>query len=222
MENLLTLEEAAKKLNVCKLTLRNWDNDGKLVSVRTKGGHRRYRESDIAKFQGVEVDKAAVNKDVVAVYARVSSHEQKTKGDLDRQKGRILETCLNLKYNAEYILCDVGSGMSSNRPRLKTLFNLVRERKINKVVVEHKDRLTRFHFGVFEEFFRSFDVVIEAIDDGKERTYEEELVNDMITLMSSFSSKIYGKRSAENRKQRKLAKLAAEMQAKIPGNSALQ
>src|ERR1035437_9592541 len=113
MENLLTLSQAAQKLNVCKLTLRNWDNEGKLVSVRTKGGHRRYRESDIAKFQGVEMDKAVVNKDVVAIYARVSSHEQKTKGDLDRQKGRILEACVNLKYNAEYILCDVGSGMSS-------------------------------------------------------------------------------------------------------------
>jgi predicted site-specific integrase-resolvase len=97
--------------------------------------------------------------------------------------------------------------MSSNRPRLKQLFKLVEDHAITKVIVEHKDRLTRFNFGVYERFFLSHGVTIEWVDSNKSKTYEEELVDDMISLMSSFSSKIYGKRSAENRKKRKLEKL---------------
>jgi putative resolvase len=214
-EKLLSLEEAASRLNVCKLTLRTWDNEKKLPAVKTKGGHRRYRESDILKFQGHDVPKKKDNPDVVCIYARVSSHEQKQKGDLDRQKARLLESCMAKKYQADFILCDVGSGMSSSRPKLKTLFGLVRERKINKVVLEHKDRLTRWHFGIFKEFFNSFGVEIEWVDEGVEKTYEQELVDDMITLMSSFSSRIYGKRSAENRKARKLAKMTEMMKQNI-------
>ena len=83
----------------------------------------------------------------------------------------------------------------------------------------HKDRLTRFNFGVYEVFFLSHGVTVEWVEDNKSKTYEQELVDDMISLMSSFSSKIYGKRSAENRKKRKLDKLAA---VAIPANSALQ
>lgn len=214
-EKLLSLEEAANRLNVCKLTLRNWDNEGKLPAVKTKGGHRRYRESDILKFQGHDIPEQKVV-DAVAIYARVSSHEQRQKGDLDRQKGRLLEYCMGKKYQADFILTDVGSGMSCSRPKLKTLFKLVREGKIKKVVVEHKDRLTRWSFGVYKEFFDAFGVEIEWMDEGVEKSYEQELVDDMITLMSSFSSRIYGKRSAENRKQRKLQKMM-EMTALAQG-----
>lgn len=63
---------------------------------------------------------------------------------------------------------------------------------------------------MYERFFASHGVAIEWMDSGKSKTYEEELVDDMISLMSSFSSKIYGKRSAENRQRRKLEKLAAK------------
>jgi putative resolvase len=206
-EKLLSLEEAANRLNVCKLTMRTWDNEGKLPAVKTKGGHRRYRESEILRFQGLEVPEEKENPDAVCVYARVSSHEQKQKGDLDRQKVRLLEACGKKKYIAEYVLTDVGSGISATRPKLKTLFGLVKDQKIKKVVVEHRDRLTRFAFGVYEAFFNSYGVEIEFLDDGTEKTYEQELVDDMIMLMSSFSSRIYGKRSAENKKARKLAKL---------------
>lgn len=71
---------------------------------------------------------------------------------------------------------------------------------ITKVVVEHKDRLTRFNFGVYERFFNSHGVVIECTEDKREKSYEQELVDDMISLMSSFSANFQktGKWSAEN------------------------
>jgi predicted site-specific integrase-resolvase len=80
------------------------------------------------------------------------------------------------------------------------------DRKISRVVVEHKDRLARFCFGVFEVFFKSHGVEIEWAENVLPKSYESELVEDMISLMSSFSARIYGKRSAENQRKKKEAK----------------
>jgi len=109
MSKLLSLQKVSEILGVTKKTLRIWDNDGKLVSVKTIGGHRRYKEDDVNKFIGEYVE---VNINNVLTYSRVSSHEQKTKGDLDRQSQRISEYCAKKKYKVEYIIKNVGSGLS--------------------------------------------------------------------------------------------------------------
>lgn len=212
-EKLINIENAAEMLGVSKDTLRNWDKNGKLKSQRTEGNHRRYRLGDILKILGVydEMDK---QKESVAIYCRVSSHDQKKKGDLDRQKGRILEYCVKKGYTVDHIIEEVRSGMSDTRPKLKTLFKLVRNREINKIVVEHKDRLCRFMFNIFVEFFDSFDVKIECVSQKRTKGFEDELVEDMLALMSSFSAKIYGKRSAANRKKKKLEKEAKKAKEK--------
>lgn len=210
MDKLVNVSQAADMLGVSTKIMRLWDNEGKVEAVRTAGGHRRYRVSELEKLQGIKHEAEVKPKEAIAIYARVSSHEQKEKGDLARQKSRLVDYCLQKKYHVAYSLEDVGSGMSSNRSRLKRLFDLVEAHEITKVVVEHKDRLTRFNFGVYERYFKSHGVVVEYAEDKTNKTYEQELVDDMISLMSSFSSKIYGKRSAENRKKRKLEKLAKE------------
>ncbi|MCC5668481.1 recombinase family protein, partial [Nostoc sp. CHAB 5784] len=68
---------------------------------------------------------------------------------MDRQKARVLEHCLLKKYNVEHIFAEVGSGMSDSRPKLLRLFQLVINHEITRVVVEYKDRLTRFNFGIY-------------------------------------------------------------------------
>lgn len=205
-DRLLTLDETANILNVSKETLRNWDRDGKLVAHRSEGGHRKYIQSKIYEYIGIESNEDATNIESVAVYCRVSSQDQKNNGDLERQKGRMLQHCIENKYNVEYILEEVSSGMKSKRPKLNQLYNLVIERKINRVIVEHKDRLARFMFNVFEEFFTSYDVKIEIVNETLPKSFENELVEDMLSLLSSFSSRIYGKRSAERRKKNKSEK----------------
>jgi len=89
--NLLNIKEASRYLNVSDETLRNWDRSGKLPSIKTVGGHRRYQKEILDEFIGI-IKNDEIS-DVVATYARVSSHEQKTKGDLDRQSQRISEYC---------------------------------------------------------------------------------------------------------------------------------
>lgn len=96
----------------------------------------------------------------------------------------------------------VGSGLSDSRNGLNRLFDLVIERKINKVIIENKDRLTRYQFNVLSKFFNSYGVEIETIDN-KICTDEEELTNDIMMLMAVFSGKLYGRRSAKRRKEQK-------------------
>lgn len=200
-DRLIGLSEAAELLGVGTSTLRFWDTSGKLPALRTAGGHRRYRLSDIERLQGQ--DPEAANTSVTAVYCRVSSHDQKKSGDLERQKGRVLQHCVEQDYKVEHVLEDVGSGMSSNRVRLRKLFKFATQGKIDRVVVENKDRLARFYFDIFVLFFESHGVTVEWINETLTQTYEEELVGDIVALMSSFSAKIYGRRSAENRRKKR-------------------
>jgi predicted site-specific integrase-resolvase len=187
-------------LNVSRWTLREWEDSGKLTyATKTAGGHRRYRQSDILNLMGVQTT-SYDNPDVVCIYSRVSSHDQKKKGDLDRQKSRLLEMAVKKKYNVEFIFSEVGSGMNDNRAKLKRLFELVSAKMINRVIVEHKDRLTRFNWNYIEAFFNSHGVTIEVIKDTLPKSYEAELVEDILSLMASFSAKIYGRRSSQNRK----------------------
>jgi len=210
-QKMVSIGKAADMLGLHIDTLREWDKEGKLTPVKTFGGHRRYKICDIQQFCGDLVKKEKEAESLkVATYARVSSHEQKTKGDLERQNGRVLAYCVKKEYKVIKSYEEVGSGMCDTRPKLYQLFKLAEENQIDKVVVEHKDRLTRFNFKFLEAFFTSHNVQVEWMEEVLGKKYEDELVEDMLTLMSSFSNKIYGKRSAENRKKKKLEKLAAE------------
>jgi predicted site-specific integrase-resolvase len=109
------------------------------------------------------------------------------------------------QYQVVQVFEEVGSGMSDERPKLKRLFKLIESDQIDHVVVEHRDRLCRFMFQFLVDYFASHGVQIEWVDEVLGKSYEEELVEDILSLMSSFSAKIYGKRSAENRKRKKKA-----------------
>lgn len=202
MDKLLTIKQVAETLNVSQETLRTWDREGKLPSVRTEGSHRRWRESDILNYMGTQEEEEVPSK-TVCIYGRVSSHDQKQHGDLDRQLQRLSEYCAKKKYHVESILKDVGSGLSDSRKGLVKLLNLVVEKKICKVVIEHKDRLTRFQYGLFEFFFKSYGVEIEVVEKRDDIKQEEELVEDIMMLMASFSGRLYGARSAKRRKDKK-------------------
>ena len=204
MDKLLTLKETEHLLNVSKSTLQRWDNSGKLIALRTEGGHRRYKQSDIERLIGENSNETTNKSDevIVATYARCSTQDQKAHGDIDRQSSRLFEYCAKKKYKVEYIIKDMGSGLNDKRKGFIKLCDLVVNGKINKVVIEHKDRLTRFQYNLIEFFFNSYGVEIELLDK-KEYTEQEELVNDMMMLIASFSGRLYSARAKENAKKRK-------------------
>lgn len=197
MDRLISVRETCNMLGVKAWTLRRYPED--ILPVhRTPKGHRRYLLSDVMEVIG---KKLTENKIGVAIYARVSSQDQKSKGDLDRQKCRVLEYCVKNKYDVLYILEEVGSGLNDNRKKFHNLLELIIEKKIDRIVVEHKDRLTRFNFEVIKKLADGFGVEIEVIDIELNKTFEEELVSDIVSLMASFSARLYGKRSSRNRNE---------------------
>lgn len=201
MSNLLSIHKAAEYLDVTEDCLRKWDKDGKLKPFKTAGGHRRYKQDDLDKMVGIEetTDEQVIS---CATYARVSSNEQKQKGDLDRQSQRLSEYCAKHNLMVSHIIKDVGSGLNDNRSGFVKLTDLVINKKINKLVVEHKDRLTRFQFKFIKKMFESYGCEVIVIN-GMDVSDTEELAADMMSLLASFSGKFYGKRSAERRKKKK-------------------
>lgn len=200
-DKLLNINQTAQYLNVSKETLRNWDKNNKLIPLKTSGGHRRYKQSELDLFIGNIKEIEIIEQEVICVtYARVSSNEQKQKGDLDRQSQRLSEYCAKHRLYVNHIIKDVGSGLNDNRSGFNKLTDLVIKQKVNKIIIEHKDRLTRFQFNFIEKMFNSYDCEIIIVNNA-DVSSEEELATDMMSLLASFSGKFYGRRSAERRKK---------------------
>ena len=130
----------------------------------------------------------------------------KQKGDLDRQSQRLSEYCAKKGMLVTHIIKDVGSGLNDNRSGFVKLTDLIIKQKVNKLVIEHKDRLTRFQFKFIKKMFESYGCEVIVIN-GMDVSDTEELAADMMSLLASFSGKFYGKRSAERRKNKKNEKV---------------
>lgn len=202
MGRLLSIKDTASYLNVSQDTLRKWDKAGKLKPLKTAGGHRRYDIDILDEFIGLKQKEERETPIVCATYARVSSNEQKRKGDLDRQSQRLSEYCAKHNLYVKHIIKDVGSGLNDNRNGFKRLTDLIITQQVNKLIVEHKDRLTRFQFNFIKKMFESYGCEVIVIN-GIDVSNEEELAADIMSLLASFSGKFYGKRSAERRKKNK-------------------
>ena len=101
-----------------------------------------------------------------------------------------------------HIIKDVGSGLNDNRSGFVKLTDLIIAHKVNKLIIEHKDRLTRFQFKFIKKMFERYGCEIIVIN-GMDVSDTEELAADMMNLLASFSGKFYGKRSAERRTKKK-------------------
>ena len=140
-------------------------------------------------------DIAKTKRDVI--YARVSSCDQKN--DLDRQALYIVEHCNTLQN--PLILKDIGSGLNGKRRQLQKLIGMVLDDEVQTVYVIYKDRLTRFGLNYQETIFELKGVNIVVLNSRiKDRNVEKELADDMMSLIASFSGKLYGLRSGKNRK----------------------
>ena len=199
----LTIKEASEILGISTETLRNWERDDKISPTYTTGGHRRFPRIEIEKLSGTYQEPTVpIQQNRTAIYCRVSSHEQKQKGDLERQVGRMTTEALKRNYSIVSVFDEVGSGMNDNRKKLQKMFELVESKQIDIVFIEHKDRLSRFCFNYLVFYFQSYGVKIEMVESVMGKGFEQELVEDILSLMASFSAKIYGKRSSQNRKKK--------------------
>ena len=149
--------EVAKILNLTIKTIQNYDHSGKLKFIRTTTNYRLMTREDLLDYldkEGMLCDISLEKRDVI--YARVSSNEQKTKSDLDRQAMFLIENVDNLIN--PLVLKEVGSGLNDKRKKLMELINLVCNDQVRNIYVTYKDRLTRFGFNYLEEMFKNHEV----------------------------------------------------------------
>lgn len=205
----ISISKASDLLGVSQNTVRAWEKEGRLRSYRNgKKGHRRYDEDELNACLGKSTGSDGSSNLGVAVYCRVSSADQKSHGDLERQKLRLREYCATQHYRVDYIMDEVGSGMNDKRKKLRKLMKLAREHKFNKLVIERCDRLTRFNDELLVEYFDSHGVKVEYLDTVIGNSFESDLVKDILSIIMVFSSKLYGTRSRENKlKMKELKKM---------------
>lgn len=181
-------------LGVTAQTLRNWDKDGKLKPSYTKSnGYRYYSEESVLAYTQERKRKKELN---VVGYASVSSKKQED--DLNRQIEN-LSSYLKEKYETYQIISDIGSGINYNKPGLRKLIEKINRKEVDVIVVQYKDRLLRFGFELVEYFAQLNNVKIEILDK-KDKEENEELVEDLVQIITVFSCKIQGKRKSKTRK----------------------
>ena len=180
-------------LGVTAQTLRNWDKEGKLKPSYVKSnGYRYYSEDSILSYTQERKTKKNLN---VIGYARVSSKKQSD--DLERQVNN-LKTYLDSKYTDYEIITDIGSGINYTKPGLKKLIEKINRKEVDLIVVLYKDRLLRFGFELVEYFAELNNVKIEILDK-IDKNQDQELVEDLVQIITVFSCEIQGKRKTKTK-----------------------
>jgi len=194
-------------LGVSRKTLRRWDQEGKLPAERTLGGHRRYDLAQIKRLAGHRLPEAQSARRTIA-YARVSSHDQKD--DLARQALLLSEYCTGNGWEHE-IIQDLGSGLNYGKKGLRQLIQQICRGKVRRLVLTHKDRLLRFGAELVFALCEEFGVEVVMINQSEqELSFEEELAQDVLEIITVFSARLYGSRSHKNRKLVQSLRQAAE------------
>ena len=197
MNRFIKIGEASKILGITPQTLRRWEREGKFLPSHISEGGTRYYSLDLL------LGKSQKKKEEVLsiAYARVSSHEQKA--DLLRQEERLSSYCSSHGWQYE-VISDLGSGMNYRKKGLKRLLDLILERRICRLVLTHKDRLLRFGAELIFTLCEIHEVEIVIINKGEDLSFEEELAQDVLEIITVFSARLYGARSRKNKNLQKL------------------
>jgi putative resolvase len=189
-----TIGQFAKLIGRTPQTLRDWDKKGEFKPYYVApSGHRYYSQEQLNHFLGIKGIKP--DRKVIG-YCRVSSNKQKD--DLERQVAN-MQSYLLAQGKPFKVITDIGSGINYKNKGLLELIDLISQNKVEKVVVLYKDRLLRFGYELVEYIASLYDCTIEIIDT-TEKIEEQELVEDMIQILTVFSAKLQGKRANKVKK----------------------
>ena len=194
MEKLYKLSEFAKLVGISRSGVIKWIKEGKVRAINIHG--RWYiPESELERLtKGIY---AGLRR--VVIYARVSGSTQKD--DLERQVSSLEEFVRKHFPQVEHMVVrDIASGLKEDRKGLRKLIEMVRKRQIDAIVVAYRDRLTRFGFTYLKELFEACGVRVIVAFREEPKDYYQELVEDLIAIVTSFAGRIYGKRSRKYKK----------------------
>lgn len=183
-------KDVSRLLNITQTTLINWENSGRIQCVRTKGGHRRYLLSSIIE-RFPELRPPSTRRSIC--YARVSTAGQKD--DLERQLD-----FFRSHYRCHEHLSDIGSGINFKRKNFKAILDCALEGNLEELVVTHRDRLCRFGFELIEGIIQRQSHGSIVVLNQEKTSPEEELTRDLLSIITVFSSRLYGLRSHKIKK----------------------
>jgi len=192
---LLPPREACRRLGISYRTLKRWIYSGRIRAAMTPTGRWMIPESEVERIVGGRAESREAR---AVIYARVSSSDQRS--DLERQIQDLMKYCSAKGYRVVDVLSDTASGLNTERRDLLKLFNYVANRQVDVVVVTYKDRLTKFGFEYLEHFFKQYGVSIEAVFGEEPKDAYQELVEDLIAIVTSFAGKLYGMRSRRKKR----------------------
>ena len=193
MKKYYSIRKLSEMIDVSAQTLRNWEKSGKLIpDYKTSSGYRYYSQEQIDAITG---NKTNMENRIVIGYCRVYSAKQKD--DLERQVQNVKAYLLAQGRPFE-IIEDIGSGINYNKKGLLELLQKVIDHKVEKIVVLYKDRLLRFGYELFENIAKSYGTSIEIIDN-TDKTEQQELVEDLVQIMTVFSCRLQGKKAKKTK-----------------------
>lgn len=204
-------KETLELLQVHRVTLNNYVRSGKIRVTKLANGRYEYNDDDVYAFIGKK-KKSHGTKTIS--YSRVSTQAQK--GQLKEQTQRIYESCVSRGLVLDEQYEDIGSGMSSNRKSFDKVCQMIFHGDVELLVIENKDRLVRFGFEMLEKFFKYFGTKILVLNDSIEnKSYEQELTDDLISVIHYFTMKSYSHRRKLNKLRKELENEAKEKSGNI-------
>lgn len=180
----MNLTEWARAQGVAPRTAYRWFREGTLPVPAERVGPRTI-------LVNIEANTAPMLTGGLGLYARVSSHDQKA--DLERQTARLAAWAAQSGHRVVRVESEIGSGMNGGRSKAR---RLLADPDVTAIVVEHKDRLGRMNVELVEAALSAHGRRLVVLDDGE---IEDDLVRDMVEILTSFCARLYGRRSAKNR-----------------------
>lgn len=198
MERHYSTREVCWILGIANRTLRRWIKEGRVRAVNING-RWRIPESEIKRLLGESVESIVTPRVArVVIYARVSGANQRK--ELENQVEALKKYVEENGWKLVGVVKDVASGLKEDRRGLLKLIEMARRREFDVLLIAYRDRLTRFGFKYLEELFKAYGVEVKVAFQEPPRDFYQELVEDLVEIVTSFASKIYGKRSYKYRK----------------------
>lgn len=193
----MRLSAYARKLGIHYQTAWRWYKEGRIKGYQMDTG-----TIIVTEMPGTEVSaQAAVTR--VAIYTRVSAAENKS--NLDSQSQRLADYCAAKGWSVVQVVKEIGSGVNDSRPKL---LKLLTDPAITIIVVEHKDRLTRFGFNYIDQLLAMQGRRVEVINQAENG--KEDLMQDFVSIVTSFCARLYGQRRSKRKTERIIAELRDE------------
>lgn len=190
MESTYSITQAARILGFKVGTLQKWDREGRLKpAFRTKTNRRVYTESQLNDFIGKQTEHKRTR---VIAYCRVSSQAQKP--DLQNQVTALTAFCVQSGIEGVEAVKEIGGGLNFKRPKFLEIMDAVERDEVKTLIIAHKDRLVRFGFEWFSRFLESHHCQLVILDNIA-LSPEQEMVQDLMTIVHCFSSRLYGLRN---------------------------